>query len=371
MVQVVESRKMDTATSRQRMLAALHGQKVDRFPVWLKMANSTWKRSQPEPYRSMPDVELLKAVGCDLMLSSSIDLVSRAPHVTRTSEKNGAVCTTRIETPDGPLVSESRIDPLTLTTHPTSYLVETPDELRKLRWLFRDTSYRVAPDSILEAAARQGQHVSMGAVSCAYLPPSPLMDVVQHLCGPAATFCLLMDEPALFREVMGLMHEDRVRMIRARLPYECADTVWMVENTSTTLISPKLFKTYCMPYLAEYGNLILEHDKIPVHHMCGCLNKLLEMIDTLPAMANEAFTTPPLGNTTLMEGRTRMSTKTLIGGTNATLWLEPVERIVEAVAQDLSACPDRRRIFLTSAGVLPPAVSFQKAKAVVDAFKEL
>ena len=91
----------------------------------------------------------------------------------------------------------------------------------------------------------------------------------------------------------------------------------------------------------------------------------------MPALVNEAYTTPPLGDVTLADGRRRMPSKALMGGTNATLWLEPVERIVQTVAADLAACPDRRRIFLTSAGVLPPLVSFHKARRVVGEFKRL
>ena len=69
--------------------------------------------------------------------------------------------------------------------------------------------------------------------------------------------------------------------------------------------------------------------------------------------------------------RTSWSSKALIGGTNATGWLAPPEKIVETVADDIAACPDRRKIFLTSAGVLPPLVSFEKAKTVVEEFKRL
>ena len=150
-----------------------------------------------------------------------------------------------------------------------------------------------------------------------------------------------------------------------------ADSFWLTENTSTTLISPRLFAEFCMPHLAAYGNLIIQHGLVAVHHMCGKLNALLEMIDRLPAQANEAYTTPTVGDTTLAEGRTRMPSKALIGGTNATLWLAPVERIVQAVAADLARCPDRRRIFLTSAGVLPPPVSFEKARRAVAQLKQL
>jgi hypothetical protein len=105
--------------------------------------------------------------------------------------------------------------------------------------------------------------------------------------------------------------------------------------------------------------------------MCGKLDALLELIDTLPADANEAFTSPPVGDTTLTAGRTRMTSKCLIGGTNAALWLRQAEEIIAEVAADVAACPDRRGIFLASAGVLPPAVSFEKAHCVIEAFKTL
>jgi uroporphyrinogen-III decarboxylase len=145
----------------------------------------------------------------------------------------------------------------------------------------------------------------------------------------------------------------------------------MSENTSTTLISPDMFRTYAMPHLADYSRLSLDNDIIPIHHMCGTLNALLEDIDSLPALANEAYTTRPLGDVSLAEGRTRMPSKALIGGTNATLWLDTPETIVATVAADLEACPNRRKIFLTSAGVLPPPVSFEKARTVVEGLQSL
>ncbi|NBB94847.1 MAG: hypothetical protein GVY16_03815 [Planctomycetes bacterium] len=132
-----------------------------------------------------------------------------------------------------------------------------------------------------------------------------------------------------------------------------------------------MFEQYCMPHLHAYADLLHEHGRIAVHHMCGELNGLLELIDRLPADANEAFTTPPVGNATLADGRTRMPSKCLIGGTNAALWLRPVEEIVSTVADDLAACPNQRGTFLTSTGALPAPVFFEKARRVVEAFETL
>jgi len=361
----------DSMTNRERIFAALRGEETDRLPVWLKMANSTWQAGQPEPWRSMKTGALLRAAGCDLMVPLVVRPIPETPHVTRRVEEENGTRQTIFETPDGTLTSEERFDPSTKSVHPTKYPAETPEDLGKLRWLYTDTTYRMDAAALAEAARIQEACEAEDAVTISGAPPSPLMDLVEHMCGPVATVYLMTDVPELFCEIVSLMHADRMRHLAARLAAEPADMFWLTENTSTTLISPAMFEEFCAPHLKAYGELILEHDMIPVHHMCGSLNALLEMIDVLPAMANEAYTTRPLGDVSLAEGRRRMPSKTLIGGTNATLWLEPVEGIVEAVAADLAACPDRRKIFLTSAGVLPPPVSFEKARQAVEAFKSL
>jgi uroporphyrinogen-III decarboxylase len=361
-------------TNRERIDAVIRGDEVDRYPVWLKMANGTWKSSQPEPYKSMDSVELLRAAGCDVMVGCGMPpdaLTTRRPHVTIRDEQTNGTRRTIVETPDGPITGEEAFDPYTTSWHPCKFCAASLEDFRKLRWMFVDTGYTVDAAKAQEGLERKKQMVADDIYTNAGCGPSPLMHLVEHMCGPEACCYHMYDEPELFAEVLQVMHEDRVRFLKAILPHCPADTFWLTENTSTTLISPRMFRDYCMPHLEVYGRLVLENGLIPVHHMCGTLNALLEMIDTLPAFANEAFTTRPVGDCSLTEGRTRMPSKALIGGTNATLWLAPAEKIVEEVAQDLAACPDRRKIFLTSAGVLPPPVSFEKAKKVVEGLKSL
>ena len=358
-------------TTRERISAAIRGEELDRFPVWLKMANDTWRSSQPQPYRSMDSVELLRACGCDPMVGVGTAVRHEAPHVTTTVERNGTLRRTVHETPDGKLCGEERLDPYTNSWHPTAFMVGAPEDLRALRWVYEGTSYAVDPDSAARAAERQRALEDDDVFTMTGIGPSPVMNLIQHIAGPVQTFYLMVDVPELFREVSDAMHADRMRFLAARLPHEPADTFWLTENTSTTLISPAIFEGFCAPHLADYGRAALEAGIIPVHHMCGTLNALLEMIDPLPAMANEAYTTRPLGDVSLAEGRTRMPSKCLIGGTNATLWLSSPEEIIRTVAEDLAGCPDRRRIFLTSAGVLPPPVSFEKARRTVEGLKGL
>ncbi len=327
----------ETMTSRQRILASVRGDEVDRFPVWLKMDNGTWQGSQPEPYRSMGSRELLTACGCDLIDWVCANTRSRNLHTEmRDQRRNGSVTQT-IDTPDGPLVKEYGVDPVS-GWHPTKYMVETAEDLAAVRWLFKDTSYTVEDGSPEAARRKQQQCETDGVLTCTGLGPSPLMNLVEDICGPENANYLAFDEPELFDEVVELMHAEFLRHLDVFLPIQVADTCWLTENTSTTLISPGQFAKYCGPHLRDYGQRIVDHDIIAVHHMCGALNVLLEEIDALPAQVNEAYTTSPLGDVSLADGRRRMPSKALWGGTNATLWLEAVETIVRTVDGDLGCC---------------------------------
>ena len=82
--------------------------------------------------------------------------------------------------------------------------------------------------------------------------------------------------------------------------------------------------------------------------------------------AFEAFTTPPVGNTTLVDGRTGCPDKCLIGGTNAALWLRPAAEIIAEIEADLDALPHHRGIVMSSAGVMPQFAEPDTIKAVAD-----
>ena len=358
-------------TSRRRILASIHGDEVDRFPVWLKMDNGTWQSAQPEPYRSMDSLTLLTECGCDVMGSEWASTASENPNIRKNVDIQTRQAVTTWETPDGTLTAVDGIEPISGSWHPAKYAIETAEDMAIARWLFTDVAYSTDPDDVKAGKQRQAKWERDGVVTSCGIGPSPLMMLVEQLAGPENTNYLAVDEPEAFAELVELMQQDMVRMLKVMLPAQSADTCWMTENTSTTLTSPTQFRQYCLPHLREYGQMMLDNDIIPVHHMCGTLNALLEDIDELPALVNEAYTTDPLGDVSLAAGRTRMPSKSLWGGTNATLLLEPVETIVQTVADDLAACPDTRKIFLTSAGVLPPPVSFEKAKELMARFKEL
>lgn len=364
-------RSTETMSSRDRITAAMEMQDVDRFPVWLKMDNNTWRTMQPEAVRDMPGPQLLQAAGCDVMVGNGFPMHEQNPHVTVETKTEDHQVTTIWTTPDGTLTQVEAVDADTRSRHPVKFPVETVEDLKTYRWLYTDTEFTYESQGPELAADRFVEAIQHDYITISGTGPSPWMMMTEHAAGPVNTVYLHADHRELMEEVLQLMHEHNLRKLDVYLPILRTDTFWVSENTSTTLLSPEIFDRYCKPYLSDYFQLINENGIVSVAHMCGTLAALLESIDEMPNQVNEAFTTPPVGDTPLALGKQKLANTAIIGGTNAELWMHDVDHIVQTVAEDLAACPNRRGIFLTSAGVLPPIVSLEKARTVVEQLKQL
>jgi hypothetical protein len=171
--------------------------------------------------------------------------------------------------------------------------------------------------------------------------------------------------------LIAAMHDERLRFLRCLLAACPYDHIVSVENTSTTLLSPAVFERYCWRHLMDYGRLVAEAGRTHVLHQCGKLRALLPRIEALPASAIEAYSSPPVGDTTLADRVERAPTTAIIGGTNATTWLMPAEAICESIEWSLVEAGTMAGVILTSAGVMPPACPIEKIQQVRERMKEM
>lgn len=125
-------------------------------------------------------------------------------------------------------------------------------------------------------------------------------------------------------------------------------------------------KKYCARHVGEYAALTRAAGRTLILHMCGHLKALLPDLAKIPAQAFEAFTSPTLGNTSLLDGRSACPDKCLIGGTNAMLWTMTANQIITKLEEDLNALPHHRGIVVTSAGVMPPRCTPETIKQVCE-----
>jgi len=350
-------------TSRERLLATYAGQETDRLPYWAKVANSTWQLSQPTPVREWAPIELLDYIHADGIFYAPRPVVVSRPRVEIETSRDGNVRTKITRTPDGDLTERWTVDPSTGSWHPTEFPVKTINDVKRLRWAHTDVTAEPEDEGIAEGRrllAELGEH---GILSTSW-GTSPLMDLVQHIIGPVGTHLMLHDYPAELDELIELMHQSCLIRVREIARHTPTDLVVSVENTSTTLISPHQFSTYCLRHLCDYGRAIEAEGKMHELHMCGLTRTLLPEIDTIPASSIEAYTSPKLGNTRLCHGRADAPSKTLVGGTNVNVWLWPLDRIKQYIREELDACPNRRRIVITTAGVAPPGCSAETFRAI-------
>ena len=350
-------------TRKERFERALRREEVDRLPFWVKIFGGSYLDFQEERYRSMGELELADYLDLDHMAGGGVAVACTNDRVERHVEQTNGRRVVVERTPDGTLTSVERSDPLSRAWHPVEFPIKTRADLRAARHLFEGSRYEAAADALARGVERLAAVGDRGIV-ITHMGISPWMNLLQHQIGPENIYYFLADFPAELDELIGLMHEERLRYLRVMLPACAYDYICSVENTSTTLLSPAIFERYCWPHLNDYGRLIREHGKHHVLHMCGHLRALLPRINELPAVAVEAFTTPPVGNTTLAD-RARLAPETaIIGGTNATLWLQPAEGIFEAIERSLAEAGALAGVVLTSAGVMPPMASIDKIRQV-------
>ena len=355
-------------TRKERFERALRHQEVDRLPFWAKVFGASYLDFQPEKYRTMGELALADYLELDHLAGGPSPVVRTKGRVTTHAEQQNGRRITRHETPDGTLTMAEAFDAGSHSWHPVEFPIKALADLKAARHLFAHNEFRVGPERVSRCHERLRTVGDRGIVMTG-MGISPLMSLIQHLVGPEATYYFLADHPAEMDDLIAVMHEERLRYLRCLLSACPYDYIVSVENTSTTLLSPAVFERYCWQHLNDYGRLIAEHGKNHILHQCGKLKALLPRIAELPACAIEAYSRPPIGNTTLADRVALCPNTAVIGGTDATLWLEPVDAICESIEASLAEAGTILGVVLTSAGVMPPFASIEKIRQVRESVK--
>jgi uroporphyrinogen-III decarboxylase len=355
---------MDTMTSRERWLAAVKLQPVDRLPFWPKL-DKAYSRAQGEPFSTMTEREISGWIGSDrhVGMPFSIREVRKKTsiQVFEADESKKHI----YKAPLGSMEMISRFDIQSQAYHPVVFPIKTLEDIKLMTEWYADCHVELDEESI-EKARSVKHRLGSGGVTHRGIGESPLMLFVQRLAGVENAHYFLADHrdevQALFDAIQRVL-VDKVKLYAEHCP---ADFLYFIENTSTTLISPDQYKRYCFEHIQEYGEIMDSFDRIFVLHMCGHLKALLHDLAEIKATAFEAFTSPPVGNTTFLDGRLICRDKCLIGGTNAALWIRSADEIISELEGDLDSLPHYRGIVVSSAGIMPPLCKPATIKKVCD-----
>ena len=360
---------MSTATisemsPKERWLAAVQLHPVDRLPFWPKLGAS-YPPARRKPFSAMSIDAIHNWIGSDK--HEWIPRPTRDVHArcsvehSRDNHMRRTVC----HTPFGDLESIDAFDAPSMAWHPIKFPVESLEDIKSLTALYEDTFVELDRDMLAQVEERVSGY-GQDAVTATSIGKSPLMQWVELTAGVEQAHYLLNDQQPEVEALFIAMHRillDRAEIVAEHIP---VDILYMTENTSTTLTSPAQYMRYCYPHIRDYGRIARKHERLMALHMCGHLKLLLPELAKLPVDAFEAFTTPTLGDATLLDGRSTCPDKCLIGGTNAMLWTRPANEIIGQIERDLEELPHHRGVAVTSAGVMPPLCEPETIKAVCD-----
>jgi hypothetical protein len=224
-------------------------------------------------------------------------------------ERQGDVRLDIYETPVGTLTAEWTYLPESYAEAPSRHMVQTPADLRTLRYLYEHTHYE--PD-YAEAGSRYSLVPDLGVVLC-YLPKSPLMNLVALDAGISSVVELHMTVPDELAETLAVMERklDEAAQIALDSPAEC---LMIPENLSSEVVGKRFYNQYARPYNDKWVQRIRAAGKHSFIHMDGTLKGLIAEVAATGFDVIEAATPAPVGDLNFAEMRSRVGERTILWG---------------------------------------------------------
>lgn len=372
-------------TKRERLLAALRKQEVDRIP-WSPLICGYYTLGLSESLKG-DDIATQREIGCDILERYALTYRPvadiRTPIVNLRKIDLGTVKIDRVEitntwieevlvrtfdTPVGTLRDRY------VTTVSSPWLmfakerkIKTLDDIRAYHYLIDAQQYYPTYDYYLEVS----QEIGDEGIAATDAPYTPFQTLLEIDIGVQNFHYLLHDHPKEMIDLMTKMHQKNLEACQL-VADSPAEVVIIYENTSTTYMSPYMFNKYIIDHLNEYTEILHQGEKLVLIHMCGKLQAITEEVGKGCYDGITDIAPPPTGDLELAEAKNKWGErKVVIGGIDATSFvsLKPHE-LKGLVWNILDQLPDHRGVILGSGDVVPLSTPLENLKAVTEAVKE-
>jgi uroporphyrinogen-III decarboxylase len=382
--------------SRERILAAMQGQPVDRIP-FVPNLNGYVIRSWPEQYQLMQRWEILKELGIDLLVRSRVGArvrpqtvlwpppdgpITLASSATR-DWANSLPATDKIkittESRDGNVyvIEETPLGCLRAGWHftpecpdipfPIEFPLKTIADVDVFRYVLDHTVLEPNYHDILEALAGVGDEGTCEAAGGA----SPIQELIQLQMGMENFYYFMADYPTQMAGLMGQMLELRKREYRI-LAQSPAPIIITGENTSTTLSSPAHMAQWEFPALNQYSEIAHQKGKIHMVHMCGKLHQITGLLAEASFDGIHDVAPAPTGDFNFASDFRKVSSagKCVAGGIDCTaiVSLSP-PAIEDYVARLLDEVAPGTRFLASCGDTVPFGTPMENLRAVVRALE--
>ena len=283
-------------TGRERLQAVLDREPVDRLS-WTTLVDSRTRSPMPDEARELPVLDFYRHVGCDILQFGNyglpedlrVQLVRGIHPFEEKRSRSGDTVVRERTTPWGTLTAVSQ------NGHPTRYPVGSLDEVRLLTRVWQESRFEEHPDA-RAAARRLIEAIGDDGLYFPTLPPSPVQQLIEVEMGLERFYHFLQDHPAEMAALLDAMHQGRKQQYEVAARSAPSPALIAVENTSSTLTSPDVYRRHTLPQIRDYVEIVHRHGKKLILHMCGKLRHLLEVIGHTGADGINALTPPDVGD---------------------------------------------------------------------------
>lgn len=383
---------MEEMTSRERILAALNGQPVDRIPfvpligpyTLMEMPEEIKGKSTSGGFDPQRMMTASRALGCDLMIrhvSATTPLGADVPHLSLLGrfgppieakvEFDQGLLTETLNTPVGSVTGTWKFtDRVGIIPHAVQHTVNNREEMKIFHYAvdhLNKEPVSIEEDTFLNIEKAIGDD----GIATASMSNSPLMFLIEMAWGLENTYYLLTDHREEVEDILEKLHASLKRYVEV-LAASPARVVIQYENTSSTLLSPAIFRRYCLPYMNEYADILRQAEKIYLVHMCGKLQALVDDIGEGRFNGITDISPHPTGDLPLDEAASRLPEKVVIGGIDPTVFISNDSELVETEISNLiKRIKPYKGVMLGSADVTPRGTPVENLRLIREIVDEL
>lgn len=317
-----------TMTPRERILAAIKHEEVDRIPCAPRIG--TFLRSYYGDAGIDAHIRAAEEFGFDIhhafvsfpcLINSPLfeGRWSRDVYVKRKIIDDGIMLLVRrtIHTPAGALTEVIRVpkyehpqfrggsDPLRI-----EHMVKDADDIERLRYILSlpdgfdiGKVYRTADEKIGERG-----------IALLYIY-SPITNKAGYARGVQNMMLDLYDDPVFFHRLLDVFHEEMMSLTRIALEAGIRHIFgsWFFESLSVGW-SPDIYRKFFLPRLREHVALVHEYDGIYTYYDDGKMMTILEDLACVGVDVVETLTPPPLGDVDIADAKRRVGEQICLKG---------------------------------------------------------
>jgi len=295
-------------TPRERVLAALKGEPVDKIPF------TAYDILVPKGRLG----EELKKMGLTPVHGVSV-FREKWTNVRVRYTQRGDYVYTVYETPVGSVTAKHRVNlqPGTGDYWTVEHPIKRPEDYKVIDYIYRNAVIEPLRDEeVLDQMSRFGED----CVVRAWVDRTPIQKMLIELAGYRRLSVDLYRSPEFVDELYETL-TDRLEKMCEIVSESPVELVWCGDNVNGIVLGPKVFEKYHLPIYRRMASILRRGGKTLMVHMDGKLNCLKHLIPASGLEVIEAFTPPPMGDLPVGEARS-------LWGEGVKIWINFPETVL-------------------------------------------